>query len=239
MVRARIRNPGSFLVFSSLLPLGKIEESFLLQSLPFGGIILSTSRRFPFHSVPPTPHLVPSLMRGQAKTLWESTSWSCPHAASSWDWEFTAVTGRQVSPAANPGYPGVYCRWTGSCTTCGSPMRPFWTSWLVSRPKCRRAWERTRTPQPQWRCCLPLSGPFQMAQVSGAGGCQGPWFPCFLISWWVPEVCSCTLVIALPLSPHRPSPALYALVIGFELEFKCTLLSFCLPWPYTFCFLSC
>lgn len=87
-------------------------------------------------------------------------------------------------------------------------MRPFWTSWPGSRLKCRRAWGRTPTPQPQWRCCPPLSGPFQMAQVSGLGAARLLWVGWLALGWWIPEVCCCTLdYLSIPLStpPHPPS----------------------------------
>lgn len=177
-------------------------ESVFPQSLFFRGISPHLPG-FPFHSVL-TPQLDEWSGKGPLGIHIEKLS-RVRKAPSCLEWEFTAFNGGQVSPAANPDHSALCSRWTGSCITCGSPMRPFWTSWLGSRLKCRRAWGRTPTPQRRWRCCPPLSGPFQMAQVSGAGGCQGPWSPWFPLGWWVTEVCFCSLAyLSSPLStcPH-------------------------------------
>lgn len=154
-------------------------ESFLLHSLPFRGInsYLPSQPSIPFYpsNLPPCLYLAWwGVRQGTFRIPHHEAVPRVRKIALRWVWELTALTGGSASLAGSCGHPGICSRWTGSCITCGSPMRPFWTSWLASRLKCRRVWGRTPTPQPLWRCCPPLSGPFQMAQVSVARGCQGP-----------------------------------------------------------------
>lgn len=120
-----IRSPESSLVFAPPLSHqknGRIVSSSKLALWRNKSHLPSLS----FPSVLPTPFPVPSLRIRIAK------------------WSPFRRGNAQQPTLATP----CLSRWTGSCITCGSPMRPFGTSWRGSRLRCRGAWERTPTPQP-------------------------------------------------------------------------------------------
>lgn len=63
-------------------------------------------------------------------------------------------------------------RLTSIFITYGFQMTPSVTSQNGSGRKWRRAWGRTPTLQPLWKCCQPLWGPFLMEQVKSCLICN-------------------------------------------------------------------
>lgn len=68
--------------------------------------------------------------------------------------------------------PALFSRLINTCTPCGSPMRPWWTSRSSSGGKWWKDWAGTQTPRLPWRCCRPLCVRSLTAQV---GASLFPW----------------------------------------------------------------
>lgn len=64
--------------------------------------------------------------------------------------------------------PALFSRLINTCTPCGSPMRPCWTSHSSFGGKWWKDWAGTQTPRLPWRCCRPLCVRSLTAQVGAS-----------------------------------------------------------------------